>query len=451
MKSGKSSIRIGSGSGFSGDLIQPAIKLAKDGDLDYLVFECLAERTIALAQLQKLKNLNDGYDPYLENRIKSILPICVKKNIKIISNMGAANPIAAADKIIEIAKHLGIKDLKVIAVTGDDILETIINDEFELLESKKNLSSIRSKVVSANAYLGIKPIIEALKQNADIVITGRVADPSLFMAPLFYEFDWNIELPDILGKATAMGHLLECAAQVCGGYFNDNDKKRVPNPELIGFPFAEVSQDAEFKITKVENTGGIITKATCKEQLIYEIHDPQRYFTPDVVADFSNISFHEVSKDCIRINGASGTKKTGKLKVSIGYKNGFIGEGQISYGGYQAKERALLAINLIKFKLNSLGYDKYETNYELIGLNSLSKDHSNGKPQEVRLRVAIRTKTLEQANTVGQIVEALYTNGPAGGGGAYKNTKEIIAIQSILIDENKVKFKLSIKSLKPCN
>jgi hypothetical protein len=447
MKPRKSNIRIGSGAGFSGDLLEPAIELAEKGNLDYLVFECLAERTIALAQLQKLKHSNKGYDPFLEQRIKTFLPICLRKKIKIISNMGAANPIAAADKIIEIAKELGVKELKVVAVSGDDVLESVQNKDYILLESKTPFSKLLKKVVSANAYLGINPIIKALEQGADIIITGRVADPAIYMAPLFYEFDWNTEDPDILGKATAMGHLLECAAQVCGGYFYDANKKRIAETEQIGFPLADVSQDAEFKITKVQNSGGIITKATCKEQLIYEIHDPKRYITPDVIADFSNISFHEVSKDCIKINGATGIKKTGKLKVSIGYKDGFIGEGQISYGGYQARERAALALNVIKRKFIRLGYDENDTICELIGFNALSKDHPIGKPEEVRLRVAVRTNTLDEAHRIGYQLEALYTNGPAGGGGAYKSVKEIIAVQSILIDENMVNVHLTTKRL----
>jgi hypothetical protein len=447
MKPRKSNIRIGSGAGFSGDLLEPAIELAEKGNLDYLVFECLAERTIALAQLQKLKHSNKGYDPFLEQRIKTFLPICLRKKIKIISNMGAANPIAAADKIIEIAKELGVKELKVVAVSGDDVLESVQNKDYILLESKTPFSKLLKKVVSANAYLGINPIIKALEQGADIIITGRVADPAIYMAPLFYEFDWNTEDPDILGKATAMGHLLECAAQVCGGYFYDANKKRIAETEQIGFPLADVSQDAEFKITKVQNSGGIITKATCKEQLIYEIHDPKRYITPDVIADFSNISFHEVSKDCIKINGATGIKKTGKLKVSIGYKDGFIGEGQISYGGYQARERAALALNVIKRKFIRLGYDENDMICELIGFNALSKDHPIGKPEEVRLRVAVRTNTLDEAHRIGYQLEALYTNGPAGGGGAYKSVKEIIAVQSILIDENMVNVHLTTKRL----
>jgi len=447
LKAGKKNIRIGSGAGFSGDLVEPAVELAKKGSIDYLVFECLAERTIALAQLQKIKNPNKGYDPFLEQRLKAVLPICIKNKIKIISNMGAANPIAAADKIIEIAKELGVKKLKVIAVRGDDVMELVQNKDFVLLESKTPISKLQKQVVSANAYLGINPIIEALELDADIVITGRVADPAIYMAPLFYEFNWNKDDPNILGKATAMGHLLECAGQVCGGYFYDSNKKRIPEPELLGFPIAEVSQEGEFKITKVPKTGGFISKATCKEQLLYEVHDPKRYLTPDVVADFSNISFHEISEDCIKICGATGTLKTGKLKVSLGYKDGFIGEGQISYGGFQAYERATLALSVIKRKLVRLEYNESDTNYELIGFNALSKDHPIGKPEEVRLRVAVRTNTLEEAQSIGQHLEALYTNGPAGGGGAFKSVKEIIAVQSFLIDENEVDIDLTTKSL----
>jgi hypothetical protein len=447
MKKQKASIRIGSGAGYSGDLIQPAVQLAKEGTIDYLVFECLAERTIALAQLQKLKDPQLGYDPLLEERITAVLPICVKKNIKIISNMGAANPVAAADKIIEIAKRIKINKLKVVAISGDDVINVIKDQDYKLIESGDSISVLKNQLVSANAYLGLRPIVEALKLDADIIITGRVSDPALFMAPLFYEFNWDIDNSDLLGKATAMGHLLECAAQVCGGYFNDLDKKQVPNPEAIGFPIAEVTSDGHYTITKVPNSGGIINKATCTEQLLYEIHDPKNYITPDVIADFSSVRFRELAPNQVEISGATGVKKTGKLKVSLGYKDGYIGEGQMSYGGYQAKERASLALKIIKNKLHNLGLSKYDSNYELIGVNSLSKDQVEETPSEIRIRVALRTKTKEEAITVGQQLEALYTNGPAAGGGASKSVKEIIAVQSILIDENLPTIQLTTKTI----
>ncbi|NVJ64689.1 MAG: DUF1446 domain-containing protein [Flavobacteriaceae bacterium] len=443
----KRSIRIGSGAGYSGDLIQPAVQLAEEGTIDYLIFECLAERTIALAQLQKLKDPQLGYDPLLEERIKAVLPICVKKNIKIISNMGAANPIAAVDKIIELAKQLKIKKLKVVAISGDDVINAINDQDYKLIESGDSISVLKNQLVSANAYLGLRPIVEALKLDADIIITGRVADPAIFMAPLFYEFNWDIDNSDLLGKATAMGHLLECAAQVCGGYFNDLDKKQVPNPEAIGFPIAKVTSDGHYTITKVPNSGGIINKATCTEQLLYEIHDPKNYITPDVIADFSSVRFRELASNQVEISGATGANKTGKLKVSLGYKDGYIGEGQMSYGGYQAKERASLALKIIKSKLHHLGLSKYDANYDLIGVNSLSKDQVEESPNEIRIRVALRTKTKEEAITVGQQVEALYTNGPAAGGGASKSVKEIIAVQSILIDENLPTIQLTTKTI----
>ena len=443
----KTHIRIGAGAGYSGDLIPPAVALAENGNLDYLVFECLAERTIALAQLEKLTDPQKGYDPLLEDRIKAVLPICNKKGIKIISNMGAANPIAAAERIIELAKELSIEKLNVIAITGDDVLEAIYSNEYQLLESKQPLATIKNQLISANAYLGLNPIVTALKQGADIVITGRFADPALFMAPLFYEFEWDYNNPELLGKATAMGHLLECAGQVCGGYFNDAHLKKVPHPESIGFPLAEVDKEGAIVITKIKGSGGMITKSTCKEQLLYEIHDPKNYFTPDVIADFSNISFKECSTDHIQIIGATGKTKTKKLKVSIGYRDGFIGEGQMSYGGYQAQVRAQLALEIIKRQLEELGLSKYESTYELIGCNALSKDQDAKTPLEVRLRVALRTRTRAEALQVGKQIEALYTNGPAAGGGAFKSVRELIAIQSILIDERIPTIQYSLKTI----
>ncbi|MNN07280.1 hypothetical protein D3C81_1201030 [compost metagenome] len=417
------------------------------GNLDYIIFECLAERTISLAQLEKLKDKNKGYNELLEYRMEKIIPLCVEKKVKVITNMGAANPLAAAEVIKRIAEEKNIKNLKIAAVLGDDVFSEIKSYmDYEIIETGEKIESIKDKIISANAYIGVKGIIEALENNADIIITGRVADPALVLAPLIYEFGWKEDEYDKLAKGIVAGHLLECGAQVCGGYYADPGYKDVPDLWNIGFPIADIYEDGEINLSKLEKSGGVISTETCKEQLIYEIHDPENYLTPDVIADFSEISVEDMGKDRVSIKGAKGKKKTGLLKTSVGYKDCYIGEGEISYGGSGAYERAKLAGDVIKKRLEYIKLPIEELRIDFIGVNSLFKDKisdsiSNFRSDytEVRLRVAARTKTKEDAKIIGNEVEALYTNGPAAGGGVRKYVREIISIASILIPEESIK------------
>lgn len=432
-------IRIGGGAGYSGDRIEPAADLAEKGDLDYLVFECLAERTIALAQQRRQKDPQTGYDPLLEARMRACLSACRRNRVRIISNMGAANPLAAMEMTARIAAELGLKKLTIAAVTGDDVLHRLDGTDYRLLETGESLSTIRSQVISANAYLGMAPILEALRGGADVVLTGRVADPALFTAPLVHEFGWSADDYEAMGKATVLGHLLECAGQVTGGYFADPGIKDVPDLANLGFPIAEVECNGEFVITKLPGTGGRVTPATCKEQLIYEIHDPAAYITPDVVADFTEVQFTELEKDRIKVTGGSGRAKTGRLKVSVGFRDGYMGSGEISYGGSGAVQRGRLALDIVRERLAAVGLPVQELRFDLIGVDALyGRTLAVGSPAEVRVRVAGRTDTAADAIRIGNEVEALYTNGPAGGGGAYKNVSEIVAINSILIDSKLV-------------
>ncbi|NDV17352.1 acyclic terpene utilization AtuA family protein [Muricauda sp. TY007] len=435
----KKTIRIGSGAGYSGDRIEPAMDLIQKGDLDYIVFECLAERTIALAQLQKMQNKELGYDPLLGDRMKACLPLCISKKVKLISNMGAANPIAAAKKTAKIASELGLKSIKIAAVFGDDVQSLLDFETQTLLESGESLSVLDDKIISANAYLGVEGILSALTDGADIILTGRVADPALFLAPIIHEFSWSLGNYPLLGKGTALGHLMECAGQVCGGYFADGAKKQVPDLANLGFPIAEINKEGSFFITKLKDSGGMVTPATCKEQLLYEVHDPSEYLTPNVIADFSSISFKEIEKDKVEVSGASGKPLTGKLKVSVGYHDGYMADTQISYGGSYALERAKLAIEIIKERIQSIDFDVEDILFDLIGVDSLFKEKiANMPPTEVRLRVAAKTKDRKEAVQLVNEVETLYTNGPAAGGGVSKTVTEIVAIQSVLIDKNRV-------------
>ena len=430
-------VRIGSGAGYSGDRVDPAVELVQKGDLSYLVFECLAERTIALAQESRLRNRSPGYDPLLQERMETVLPACAQKKTRIISNMGAANPAAAADKTREIAQQLGISGLRIAAITGDDLISTGAAEKMSLAKP------LSQKRVSANAYLGAEPILEALAEGADVVLTGRVADPSMFLAPLVHEFAWSMEDWNLLGQGTVIGHLLECAGQVTGGYFADPGYKDVPNLARLGFPLAEVSEDGVATITKIEGSGGLITKATCTEQLLYEIQDPSAYFTPDVIADFSHVSIEPDGLDRMRIYGGRGKPRPANLKVSVGYHDGYLGEAQISYAGLGAMGRAELAREILDKRLRDIGLK--ELRFDFIGINSilpgrLSRMESD--PYEIRLRVAGRADTMSAASMIHREVESLYTNGPAGGGGVVGSTKETIGITSALISRDMVPHKI---------
>ncbi|WP_269507308.1 acyclic terpene utilization AtuA family protein [Burkholderia sp. IMCC1007] len=429
-------VRIGAGAGYSGDRIEPAVELAEHGQLDYLVFECLAERTIAIAQQARRKDPALGYDPLLDARMHAVLPVAAARGVRIVSNMGAANPRAAARRTAQIAQSLGLAGLKVAAVEGDDVLDVVLRGAFRFEESGEEVAAYRERIVSANAYLGAAPIVDALAAGADVVLTGRVADPSLFVAPLIHAFGWRMDDWDTLGQATVVGHLLECAGQVTGGYFADPGYKDVPNLARLGFPIGEVEADGSVTITKVPHAGGRVSAATCKEQLLYEIHDPARYLQPDVVADFTRVAVVEEATDRVRVTGGRGTARTDTLKVSVAYVDGHIGEGQISYGGPGALARARLALEIVRERLALTGVAATELRFDLIGVDALygtATPAVRGEPAEVRIRVAGRAASAAEAARIGNEVETLYTNGPAGGGGAFKSTREVIAVQSVLL------------------
>jgi len=435
-------LRIGSGAGYSGDRIEPAVELAEKGELDYLVFECLAERTIALAQQSRLADSEAGFDPLLEERMRRILPYVVSsrggRRLRVITNMGAANPVAAARLVRRIAAELG-GALKVAAVTGDDVLALVAPDS--LLDNQQTLAQMGDRVISANAYLGIEGIVQALQADADVIITGRVADPSLFVAPQVFEFGWAVDNWPVIGQATLVGHLLECAGQITGGYFADPGFKDVEGLARLGFPIAEVGSDGSVVITKVAGSGGCVTPATCTEQLLYEVHDPAAYLTPDVTADFSGARFDLLEADRVAVSGASGSAKPSSLKVSVGYLDGWIGEGQISYGGPGALARAKLAREIVLERLRLVGVECEDLRADLMGVDSL---HGAGigargpEPWEVRLRVAARCALKGDALKIGNEVETLYTNGPAGGGGAVKSVRQVVAVASLLVDRAQV-------------
>jgi len=433
-------IRIGSGAGYAGDRIEPAVELAEKGELDYLVFECLAERTIAIGQKQKRQNPEKGYNELLEKRMRAVLMSCYQNNIRILTNMGAANPLSAGRAVLRIAKELGLHSFTVAVVTGDDVLSKLQALDLTLDDARLSISQFDKDIVSANAYIGAEGLVEALESGANMVIAGRVADPSLFLAPMIHEFGWSLDDWPKMGRGTCIENLLECAGQITGGYFADPGVKDVADLARLGFPIAEVDEEGNAIITKVEGSGGTVCEATCKEQLLYEIHRPDQYITPDVVADFSQVTFRQMDIDRVAVNGATGTARTDSLKVSVGYADGFIGEGEISYAGVNSVIRGQLALDIVKERFAICGFKPLEARYDLIGVNALhgTKHSTESGPYEVRARVAVRCATREEALTVGDEVETLYTNGPAGGGGVMKNAKEVQAMDSTLIPRDQV-------------
>ncbi|MBP6115113.1 MAG: DUF1446 domain-containing protein [Neisseriaceae bacterium] len=425
-------IRIGAGAGYAGDRIEPALELAQKGDLDYLVFECLAERTIALGQKQKARDPNLGYNELLAARMRAVLPVCGPKRIRIVTNMGAANPAAAAQVVAAVAQELGLNGLTIAVVEGDDV-HTIAAAENVYLETQKQyFQALSARIISANAYTGAEGLMMALAAGADVVIAGRVADPSLFLAIMRHEFGWAADDWVRLGKGTLVGHLLECAGQVSGGYYAQPGINDVPNLAHLGFPLAEVNAAGDAVITKVAGSGGCVTVATCTAQLLYEIHDPERYLTPDVTADFSQVTFTQIGPDRVAVAGASGRPRPPLLKVSVAYADGFIGSGEIAYAGVGALERAQLALSIVQARFDIIGLTPLAARYDLIGVNALHGDAiaNVGVPYEVRARVAARCAAAAEAAWVGNEVEALYTNGPAGGGGVMKQVSEVVAIDS---------------------
>ncbi len=434
-------IRIGSGAGFQGDRLEPAVILATQGELDYLVLECLAERTIALAQLRRLADPAAGYDPLLDRRMRSLLAPAKRNGVRIVTNMGAANPLAAGRKVIALARELDVA-VKVAVVTGDDVLG-LLTPDLKTIESRGAPLAEYGKLVSANAYLGAEQIVPALATGADVIITGRVADPSLVLAPLVHEFGWALDDWPRLGRGTVIGHLLECAGQVTGGYFADPGVKDVPNLAHLGFPFCDVDAEGDGVLGKVAGTGGLITLRTVKEQLLYEVTDPTGYVTPDVVADFSGVHAREVGPDRVAVTGATGRARTGTFKTSVGYFAGYVGEGEISYAGVRARERARLAGAVLRERLQE---DLPDVRVEYVGIDSTHHadfGHPHA-PYEVRVRAAARAATRELAERVGDEVEALGTNGPAGGGGFRKFLQERVGIVSTLLDRGRVKSGVTV-------
>lgn len=441
----KNLLRIGAGSAWWGDRIEPARLNAERGDLDYLCFETMAEATISAAQVRKRRDpAFPGYDTYLDDRMQAVLPACLKRGTKIITNQGWINPDGAAERIVHWLRQFGATGVKVAAVNGSLITDRVLELTDRILENGQPTSTLASTLVSAEAYLGAEPIVEALKQGAQIVVSGRVADPSIFMAPMMYEFGWDPLDHVRLGRGNGLGHLMECGAQVTGGYFADPGFKDVPQPWDLAFPIAEVEPDGSAVITKVAGSGGAVNLMTIKEQMLYEVHDPANYLTPDVVVDFTTAKLEQVGPDRVRVTGLSGKPRTPTLKVSIGCTEGFIGEDMFFYAGPGALRRAQLARRVLEERFRIVKLDAEEVRIDFLGLNAIHgamtpKDAP--EPYEVAVRVAARTRTREEAAKVGREVDGMAVSGIGMTGKRVPHqdrTREIIGVWSSLVPRDKV-------------
>ena len=441
-------LRIGVGAGFADDRIGPAVDMARSGTVDWLVFECLAERTVGRENLTRQKDPEKGYNPWLEHRMEAVLPHCIENDIRIVTNMGAANPAGGARAIRRLAADMGIGDVACAVVQGDDVAELVsTRPDLELLESGEPLESILPRMASANAYLGADLICRALETKALVTITGRVADPSLFLAPAMHHHGWDYDDWPKLAQGTAAGHLLECSAQLTGGCFADPGKKDVPDLAQLGYPIAEIDADGDLVVTKLEGTGGRIDVATCSEQILYEMHDPSAYITPDCVLDITDLTLTDEAPHRVRVAGAKARPRTDTYKVTVGYFDGYIGEGQVSYAGINAVGRAELAAEVVKERLQLRGFEYSEMRVDLIGMSSLHgmKD-DRVEPYEVRLRIAARTDDRKAAEAVGFEVRAMHVNGPAGGGGGSDpSVREILAVQSLLLERDLIEPEIFVE------
>lgn len=454
----KEKIKIASGQGFWGDLIDAPYHQVTKGDIDYLVMDYLAEVTMSILQKQKNKNPELGYAKDIPELMKKILPIIKDKNIKVITNGGGVNPVACANAVLQAAKNLGIKNLKIGVVLGDNIkdnLDELILEGAELknMESNEPIELVKDKILSANVYFGAFPIVEALEKGADIIITGRTTDTGLTLAPMIYEFGWKNTDYNLLSAGTVAGHILECGAQSSGGNFL-GDWQSIPNMAEIGFPVAEAYPNGDVIITKHPNTGGRISFETVAEQLLYEIGDPKSYITPDCIADFTSIKLQDMGNDKVKVYDVKGFPETQFYKVSCSYADGFSAVSSLTYSWPQALTKAKAADEILRKRLANLNLQFDEIRTEFVGYNSthgpLAKELDEDEINEIVLRIGVRSHDYSSVVRFGKEIAPLILTGPpsvTGFAGGRPKPSEVVAYWPALIDKKFVKPIITIMEL----
>lgn len=454
----KEKIKIASGQGFWGDLIDAPYHQVTKGDIDYLVMDYLAEVTMSILQKQKNKNPELGYAKDIPELMKRILPIIKDKNIKVITNGGGVNPVSCANAVLHAAKNLGIKNLKIGVVLGDNIkdnLDELILEGAELknMESNEPIELVKDKILSANVYFGAFPIVEALEKGADIIITGRTTDTGLTLAPMIHEFGWKNTDYNLLSAGTVAGHILECGAQSSGGNFL-GDWQSIPNMAEIGFPVAEAYPNGDVIITKHPNTGGRISFETVAEQLLYEIGDPKSYITPDCIADFTSIKLQDMGNDKVKVYDVKGFPETQFYKVSCSYADGFSAVSSLTYSWPQALSKAKAADEILRKRLANLNLQFDEIRTEFVGYNSthgpLAKELDEDEINEIVLRIGVRSHDYSSVERFGKEIAPLILTGPpsvTGFAGGRPKPSEVVAYWPALIDKKFVKPIITIMEL----
>lgn len=449
----KKTIKIASGQGFWGDLPSAPVEQVKAGGIDYLMMDYLAEVTMSIMQKQKTKNPELGYARDFVDVVKQILPEIANGTVKVMSNAGGVNPIACAQKIQEIAAESGLS-INIAVVHGDNILPEIDSllgtENLEHMETGESITTVKDQLMSANVYFGAAPMVEALKMGAQIVVTGRVTDTGLCLAPLIHEFGWSMDNFDLMAAGTVAGHILECGAQSSGG--NYTDWKRVGDFTNIGFPIVEAFEDGSFIVTKNEQFDGFVHSSTVKEQLLYEIGNPREYITPDCVADFTSIKLEDIGKNRVLVSGIKGNPATPFFKVSASYLDGYKLTSNLTYYWPDALEKAKMATELLvnRAKKHNLALDSYHADY--IGYSgcderSVALSDTKDIPEEIQLRFSAISRSAKDLNRLGMEIAPLILTGPSGvtgfAGGRPK-ASEIVAYWPALIKKSSVRPKIEL-------
>ena len=438
-------IRIGNGQGFWGDSIDAPVRLAKDGPLDYLTLDYLAEVTLSIMQRQKLKNPNTGYARDFLDLVERILPEISDKGIKVITNAGGVNPQSCRSELIQLAKSSG-KEIKIGVIQGDDIFPTLAElrkkgVSFENMDTGADFDSIMDKVYSANVYINSSTISDALDKGSQIVLAGRVSDPGLALGPCIYEFGWKDQDYDLLAAGTLAGHITECGAQCTGG--NYSRWQDVPNLANVGYPIIEMHPNGEFCITKHENSGGLINRETIGEQVLYEMGDPNHYISPDVCVDFTSFRINDLGSNKVSISNVTGLAPTDTYKVSISYFAGYKATGQLTISGPNAYEKAQLTAEIIWKRLKNSGVSFDDTSTEYLGLSSCHGEINSIPSQinEVVLRLAVKDANKDNVTRFGKEIAPVITSGPpgiTGFSGGRPKAQEIVAYWPALIPKELV-------------
>lgn len=448
-------VLIANGQGFWGDSIDAPMRLIDGGPVHYITLDYLAEVTMSIMQRQKLRNPERGYATDFVELMREAIPKILERDIKIIASAGGVNAPACRAAVLGVARDLGVTGLKIGIVEGDDILQQIPDlarsgAELKHMQTGEPLASVRERVLSANVYISSFVIAEALNEGAHIVITGRVSDPGLVLAPMICEFGWKEDDWHRLASGTIAGHILECGAQATGG--NYTRWWEVPDFANIGYPVVEAFSDGTFNVTKHPGTGGLVNLDTISEQIVYEMGDPKNYISPDVKVDFTTIRLEQIEKDKVKVSGIEGSPRTDTYKVSINYRNGYKASGTLTISGPDAYAKAQKCAEVIWERLRNAGCTFEDTSAEYLGLNSCHGEINPIPDQvnEVVLRVGVRDSNPDNVARFGKEIAPLVTNGPpgvTGFAGGRPKPQEIVAYWPALIERNLIRTSVSVEEV----